>query len=49
MIEFVIKASVALLIFYVFYQAFLAKESMFRFNRFYLLFALCFSLVVPFF
>lgn len=48
MIGFVIKATVALLVFYAFYQAFLAKESMFGFNRFYLLFALCFSLFVPF-
>ena len=49
MIEFVLKASIALLVFYTFYQAFLAKESMFRFNRFFLISALCFSLIVPFF
>lgn len=48
MIEFVIKATLALLIFYTFYQAFLAKESMFKFSRIFLIFALCFSLIVPF-
>lgn len=47
MIAYIVKASIALVIFYVFYRAFLAKESMFRFNRFYLLFALSFSLIVP--
>lgn len=47
MIAYVLKASIALLIFYTFYNAFLAKERMFIFNRFYLLFALCFSLVLP--
>lgn len=48
MIEFIVKVSIALVICYAFYQAFLAKESMFRFNRFFLIFALCFSLIVPF-
>ncbi len=47
MIEFVLKASIALLIFYTFYIAFLAKERMFGFNRFYLIFALSFSMLVP--
>ncbi len=48
MIEFFSKATIALLIFYAFYHAFLVKESMFGFNRIYLIFALCFSLIVPF-
>ncbi|WP_158858168.1 M56 family metallopeptidase [Lunatibacter salilacus] len=48
MIEFIVKVSIALVIFYAFYRAFLAKESMFRFNRFFLIFALSFSLIVPF-
>jgi len=48
MIAFILKATIALVIFYAFYHAFLVKESMFRFNRFYLIFALCFSLIVPF-
>jgi bla regulator protein blaR1 len=47
MIEYILKATIALVIFYAFYQAFLVKESMFRFNRFFLIFALCFSLLVP--
>jgi bla regulator protein BlaR1 len=48
MIEFVLKATVGMLLFYAFYLAFLAKESMFGFTRFFLLFGLCFSLIVPF-
>lgn len=48
MIEFILKATIALLVFYAFYHAFLVKECMFGFNRFYLIFALCFSLIVPF-
>jgi bla regulator protein BlaR1 len=48
MTEFILKTAISLVIFYAFYQAFLAKESMFRFNRFFLIFALCFSLIVPF-
>lgn len=48
MIEFIVKVSIALVICYAFYRAFLAKESMFRFNRFFLIFALSFSLIVPF-
>jgi len=48
MIAFILKATIALVIFYAFYHAFLVKESMFRFNRFYLIFVLCFSLIVPF-
>ncbi|WP_439490254.1 M56 family metallopeptidase [Algoriphagus sp.] len=48
MIEFVLKVTLGILLFYAFYLVFLAKESMFGFTRFFLLFALCFSLVVPF-
>lgn len=48
MIEFILKATIALVIFYAFYHAFLVKESMFRFNRFFLIFAIFFSLTVPF-
>jgi len=48
MIVFIVKVSIALVIFYAFYHAFLAKESMFSFNRFFLLFAIFFSLTVPF-
>ena len=48
MTEFILKTAISLVIFYAFYQAFLAKESMFRFNRFFLIFALCFSVIVPF-
>lgn len=48
MIAFIIKATISLAICFAFYRFFLVKESMFRFNRFYLIFAICFSLIVPF-
>lgn len=32
MIAYIVKASIALVIFYVFYRAFLVKESMFQFT-----------------
>lgn len=48
MIELILKATIALLVFYAFYHAFMGKETMFGFTRFYLIFALCFSLIVPF-
>ncbi|WP_163377781.1 M56 family metallopeptidase [Cyclobacterium sp. SYSU L10401] len=48
MITLILKATIALLIFYAFYRLFLMKERMFGFNRFFLIFALCFSLMVPF-
>lgn len=43
--ESVLKATIAMLIFYSFYQCFLAKENMFGFNRFFLIFALAFVLI----
>ncbi|NHE57171.1 M56 family metallopeptidase [Cyclobacterium plantarum] len=48
MTAFILKATIALLVFYAFYRLFLVKERMFGFNRFFLIFALCFSLMVPF-
>ncbi|WP_439483374.1 M56 family metallopeptidase [Cyclobacterium plantarum] len=48
MTAFILKATIALLVFYAFYRLFLVKERMFGFNRFFLIFALCFSLMVLF-
>lgn len=48
MIEFILKTTISLALCYTFYHFFLAKESMYTFNRFYLIFAICFSLIVPF-
>lgn len=47
MIEFVVKSSICLLISYVFFYLFLAKENVHVFKRFYLLSAILFSFVVP--
>ncbi|EOZ92837.1 Regulatory sensor-transducer, BlaR1/MecR1 family [Indibacter alkaliphilus LW1] len=48
MIIFILKATISLAICYAFYRLLLVKESMYTFNRFYLIFAICFSLIVPF-
>jgi beta-lactamase regulating signal transducer with metallopeptidase domain len=47
MIEFVIKSFICLLVFYIFFDIFLAKENIPVFKRYYLLFALLFSFVIP--
>lgn len=48
MIDFIIKSSLSLLTLLVFYHLILEREKMHRFNRFYLLFSLVISLVLPF-
>jgi hypothetical protein len=47
MIEFVLKSFVCLFVFYIFFDLFLAKENIPLFKRYYLLFALLFSFVIP--
>jgi hypothetical protein len=47
MIEFLIESFICLLVFYIFFDFFLAKENIPLFKRFYLLFALLFSFVIP--
>lgn len=47
MIEFIIKSTICLTVLYGFYYFFLQNIKIFDFNRFYLLFALLFSLIVP--
>jgi beta-lactamase regulating signal transducer with metallopeptidase domain len=49
MTAFLIKSSISLAILLLAYYLFLEKEKMHQFNRFYLLFGLTFSLVIPFF
>jgi len=46
MIAFIIKSTFSLLVIYMFYIIFLAKENMPRFNRFYLLGGIVFSIIV---
>ena len=48
MTDFLITSSISLLVLLAVYYLFLEKEKMHRFNRFYLLFSLAFSLVLPF-
>jgi beta-lactamase regulating signal transducer with metallopeptidase domain len=48
MIDFLIKSSISLLALLIFYHLVLEKEKMHQFNRFYLLFNIVFSFVVPF-
>lgn len=47
MLVYILKSTACLAILYVFYNAFLEKESIHRLKRFYLLGALLFSLIVP--
>lgn len=47
MIVFLIKSTLALALFYGMYHFFLSKESIFKFNRFFLLAALVFSFALP--
>lgn len=46
--EFLLKSSLCMMVFLAIYHLFLEREKMHRFNRFYLLFALAFSLSIPF-
>jgi beta-lactamase regulating signal transducer with metallopeptidase domain len=48
MIDFLIKSTLALALLYVVYILLLEREKMHHFNRFYLLFSLLFSVVIPF-
>lgn len=48
MIDFFLKSTISLCILLIAYHLFLEKEKMFRFNRFFLLISLVFSIVVPF-
>ncbi|MBZ4036341.1 M56 family metallopeptidase [Flavobacterium sp. 17A] len=48
MIDFLYKSSLSLLVLLVFYHLVLEKQKMHQFNRFYLLFGLVFSFVLPF-
>lgn len=48
MSEFLIKSAISMAVLFLLYKLFLEKEKMHRFNRFYLLFSLLFSLCLPF-
>ncbi|RYJ43296.1 M56 family metallopeptidase [Flavobacterium beibuense] len=48
MSEFLIKSAISMAVLLLVYKLFLEREKMHRFNRFYLLFSLFFSLAIPF-
>ncbi|MFY0483221.1 M56 family metallopeptidase [Flavobacterium sp. PLA-1-15] len=48
MIDFILKSTLSLVVLYAVYFFFLEKEKMHRFNRFFLLLSLAFSLIIPF-
>lgn len=47
MIEYLVKSTICLIVFYFCYALFLSRTRQFQFNRYYLLFAVLFSLVFP--
>ena len=47
MLLYLLKSAICLLLLLGFYKFFLESEKMHRFNRFYLLFAVCFSFLIP--
>ncbi|WP_082106566.1 M56 family metallopeptidase [Kordia zhangzhouensis] len=47
MISYIIKSGLCLAIVWMIYKLLLERERMYQFNRYYLLFGLCFSLTVP--
>lgn len=48
MITYIIKSGLCLALILLVYKVLLEREHMYRFNRYYLLFGLCFAIVVPF-
>lgn len=44
---YIIESAISVALFYIFYELFLKRDTWFRFNRFYLLFGLIFSLILP--
>lgn len=48
MIAFIVKSTVALFVFLAFYHLILEREKMHQFNRFFLLFSIVISVVIPF-
>ncbi len=47
-INYIIESTISISVFYIFYELFLKRDTWFRFNRYYLLFGLVFSFVIPF-
>lgn len=47
LINYIIESTISLSVFYIFYELFLKRDTWFRFNRYYLLFGLIFSFILP--
>ncbi|MCB2195652.1 MAG: peptidoglycan DD-metalloendopeptidase family protein [Bacteroidetes bacterium] len=47
-INYIIESTISISVFFIFYELFLKRDTWFRFNRYYLLFGLIFSFVIPF-
>jgi hypothetical protein len=46
-ISYILESGISLFVFYLLYQAFLKRETFYMLNRAFLLFAICFSVIVP--
>jgi len=46
-LTYIVESAISVSIFYIFYQLFLKRDTWFRFNRYFLLFGLIFSIIVP--
>jgi len=46
-ITYIIETSILVSVFYIFYELFLKRDTWFRFNRYYLLFGIIFSFILP--
>lgn len=44
---YIIESTISVSVFYIFYELFLKRDTWFRFNRYYLLFGIAFSLILP--
>ena len=44
---YIVESAVSVSVFYIFYELFLKRDTWFRFNRYFLLFGLIFSIIVP--
>ncbi len=47
LVNYIIESTISLSVFYIFYELFLKRDTWFRFNRYYLLFGLIFSFILP--
>jgi murein DD-endopeptidase MepM/ murein hydrolase activator NlpD len=46
-LTYIVETSISVSVFYIFYELFLKRDTWFRFNRYYLLFGIIFSFILP--